>query len=74
MKRRKRIAFLTLSDPKDRGSWSGTIYYMARALEKHCGEIIYLGPFRSKLARIGKLMDKTSRLVWKKHMIINDHR
>ena len=39
-----RIAFLTANDPKNKKSWSGIHYYMAKALERHVGEVIYLGP------------------------------
>jgi hypothetical protein len=39
-----KIAFLTSSDPRDRRSWSGTLHYMASALEQHCEEVVFLGP------------------------------
>ena len=39
-----KIAYLTSSDARDKRSWSGTHYYMAKSLEKHIGEIDYLGP------------------------------
>jgi len=42
-----RIGFLTASDSTSRESWSGTHYYMARALQKHCGEVSYLGPIKT---------------------------
>jgi hypothetical protein len=38
-----KIAFLTSSDPRDRRSWSGTLHYMASALEQHCEEVVLLG-------------------------------
>src|SRR4051812_20823458 len=41
---RKRIAFLTSLDPLDKRSWSGIFYQMARSLQKHCGEVVYIGP------------------------------
>lgn len=40
---RKRIALLTSLDPLDKRSWSGIFYQMARSLQKHCGEVIYVG-------------------------------
>ncbi len=41
-----RIAYLTVQDPRDRRSWSGTHYLMARALERHCGEVSLIGPIK----------------------------
>lgn len=41
---RLRIAFLTTQDPLSKRSWSGTIYFMAQALQKHCGDVTFLGP------------------------------
>ncbi len=52
------IAYLTTNDPNDRRSWSGTQYYMARALEKHCGVVSFLGPIRSKTAIFDKIIAK----------------
>lgn len=42
-----RIGFVTARDPRNRQSWSGTHYYMAQALQKHCGEVFYLGPIKT---------------------------
>ena len=42
--KRPRIAYVTPLDPANKRSWSGTIYYMAQALERHCGDIVALGP------------------------------
>lgn len=39
-----RIAYVTVTDPRDRHSWSGTFHYMARALERHVGQVALLGP------------------------------
>src|SRR2546421_7509118 len=47
-----RIAFLTVNDPHDRRSWSGTEYAMARALEKHCGTLFYVGPLKTLSRKI----------------------
>jgi glycosyltransferase involved in cell wall biosynthesis len=44
MDSRLKIAFLTSLDPTDRASWSGTYFSMAQALQKHCGDVFYLGP------------------------------
>ncbi len=42
--KRLKIAFLTAIDPQDKRSWSGIFYYAAQALQKHCGELFYVGP------------------------------
>ena len=37
--KRLRIALITALDVFDRRSWSGTFYYMAKSLQKHCGDV-----------------------------------
>ncbi len=37
-----KIAFLTSIDPQDKRSWSGIFYHTAQALQRHCGEVIYM--------------------------------
>jgi glycosyltransferase involved in cell wall biosynthesis len=51
-KKNLRIAFLTSGDARDRRFWSGTPHFMARALERNVGEVIFLGPanLRRKIA------------------------
>ncbi|MEI7817938.1 MAG: glycosyltransferase family 4 protein [Desulfuromonadales bacterium] len=44
MTRKIRIAYISLADPGDRRSWSGGIWSMARALERHAGDVSCLGP------------------------------
>jgi glycosyltransferase involved in cell wall biosynthesis len=44
---RLRIAYLTQLDPFDKRSWSSGLYYMGQALQRHCGEVTYLGPLRA---------------------------
>jgi len=39
---RIQIAYLTSVDIKK--SWSGISYHAAQALQKHCGEVFYIGP------------------------------
>jgi glycosyltransferase involved in cell wall biosynthesis len=41
---RKRIAFLTSLDSRNKRSWSGIFYHMALSLQNHCGEVVYVGP------------------------------
>ena len=42
-----KIGFVTASDARSRQEWSGTHYYMAQALQMHCGEVSYLGPIKT---------------------------
>lgn len=69
--KRLKIAFLTALDPKDRSccSWTATMYYMGQALEKHCGEVDYLGPIKTNERRVGNLIHKVSRLLFKKNFL-----
>jgi glycosyltransferase involved in cell wall biosynthesis len=68
--KRLRIAFLTSLDPKDRRSWSGTIYHIAQALQKHCGDITFIGPIDcSKQKTIGKIRNRVSELLFKKKVM-----
>jgi glycosyltransferase involved in cell wall biosynthesis len=58
-----RIAYLTARDPDDRKSWSGTLYYMARAMEKHCGEVFRVGPLLQRAPRLGRLLARGVRVL-----------
>ncbi len=53
-----RIAYISLADPDDRRSWSGGIWSMARALERHAGEVTCLGPVNHQLLELksGRLL------------------
>jgi glycosyltransferase involved in cell wall biosynthesis len=65
-KKRINIAFLTVDDPRDKKSWSGSIFYMAKALQEHCGELNHFGPMSTKLEMITGLFNKISQLITKK--------
>lgn len=41
---RLRIGFLSSLDPQDKRAWSGTFYYTSQALQKHCGDVMYINP------------------------------
>ena len=43
---RIKIAYLTVTDPKDRHSWSGSHYYIWKALQENLGDIELLGPIK----------------------------
>lgn len=64
--KRLKIAFVTARDAKERGSWSGIHYYMAQALQKHCGDVHYVGPIKPKLETVAKVFNKASLSLLKK--------
>ena len=59
--RRLRVAYLTMRDPNDRRSWSGTIFQMARALENHC-DVVRVGPLEPFSLKLGKVIHHGIRL------------
>ena len=60
MSLRIRIGFVHRFDARNLGSWSGTFYCMAKALEAHAGEVVYLGPDNSRITRF--IIDNTYRV------------
>ena len=42
--RRLRIAYVSMYNPTDRTAWSGSAHYIARALAKHCGDVVVVEP------------------------------
>lgn len=60
MSERQKIGFLTIDDPQNPRSWSGTYYFMGQALQRHCGDVVYLGPIKTRLAFLGKLLNVLS--------------
>jgi glycosyltransferase involved in cell wall biosynthesis len=64
---RLKIAFLTALTLQDkRSSWRITNGYMSQALEKYCGDITFIDPTDIKELVIGKIVNKASRLLFKK--------
>jgi glycosyltransferase involved in cell wall biosynthesis len=63
-----RIAFLTHEDPYLRSSWSGIFFFMFRALEQHCGEVIALGPAGERWWFAGKVVRRFVRLILRKNI------
>jgi len=66
--KRLKIAYLTAEDPRNTRSWSGSTYYMAQALQKHCGDVHCLGPIRVIERRIGSALNKSAHYLFKKHI------
>jgi glycosyltransferase involved in cell wall biosynthesis len=63
--KRLKIAFLTIQDPLSKRTWSGTSCAMARALQKQCGDVTFLGPVPAKQIG-GKLYNRLVRFLLKK--------
>jgi len=59
-KQRPKIGFVHRFDARDIRSWSGIFFFMARALEDHVGEVVYLGPDKSAGTKF--IVDNTARV------------
>ena len=46
LKKRLKIGILTSRDSSDKLEWSGSMYYMSKALQDNVGEVIPLGPYK----------------------------
>jgi len=55
---RLKIAHLTVRDPTDRNSWSGTNFTILKALEEHCGDVTNLGPLHDSSEFAGRALRK----------------
>ena len=60
-----KIAYLALNDPLDKRSWSGTTYYIAKALQKNGNDVDFFGPLK-----LPKWLDKTLRAIAKFNRVI----
>jgi len=62
--KRLRIALVNALDSSDRRVWSRTNYYIAQALQKHCGDVSYIGPIAHDLEKaLGTVFSKSARLL-----------
>ncbi|WP_414468699.1 glycosyltransferase family 4 protein [Methanobacterium sp. ACI-7] len=66
-KKQLKIAFINATDPRDKKSLSGTIYYMAQSLQRHCGEVCYIGPLETKMQPITKYLGDFLGYIFKKN-------
>lgn len=64
MAQRPRIALVSAADPRDRRTWSGSTFFMARALERRVGSVDYIGPLsipaQRLKARLAEMIFKVS--------------
>lgn len=67
--KRLKIAFLANEAPQSKKSYSGSLYYMGKALEKYCGDVYYL-PWVISFERryMARLMLEVSQRVLKKNI------
>jgi glycosyltransferase involved in cell wall biosynthesis len=72
-----RIGVVHRFDVSKVSSLSGTPFFMTKALEKHVGEVVYLGPDRSALTRTiefaGRAANRASFSITGKRVISSDH-
>jgi glycosyltransferase involved in cell wall biosynthesis len=63
----KKIAYITVSDPRDKHAWSGTNHYIWKALEKRFGQVDLLGPDEPALVTfLCKVVHGISLYIFKK--------
>jgi glycosyltransferase involved in cell wall biosynthesis len=73
MNDRINIALLTAHTLENRkqSSWGGTVDYMIRTLQKYCGDVHPIGSVSSKAKLLGKVIHKSSRILFKKNYPFN---
>jgi glycosyltransferase involved in cell wall biosynthesis len=67
-----RIAFLASGHPTDKRAQSGSLYYMARALQPHFEHVYFCDPIISIEKGVGRMLDGVSRRLFKRP-IAYDH-
>lgn len=58
-----RIGIVSPGDPRSLKIWSGTTAHMVAALERHCGEVVALGPVWGARDTWGRLRSRVSRML-----------
>jgi glycosyltransferase involved in cell wall biosynthesis len=64
-----KIAFVSASNPEDKRLMSGSVYYMNRSLQKHCGNVYYIDPFNVLLKKFFQGFSYFTRFLFKKDYI-----
>lgn len=64
--KRLKIAYVTVYDAKDIHNWSGLGYYIAKTLEKHVGDLDYIGNLRTKKFAIPEAKRILNKLLFNK--------
>src|SRR5579859_6939520 len=66
---RPQIAYLTSDPAHNRRSFSGSTYYMGKALERHCGEVTYIEYIMSWERRVlGRIVREAAKCHFKWHI------
>lgn len=58
MEKQLKIALITPFNPFDRRAWSGSLYYMVKALRNNVGNVEYIGPKTARFAIIKERLDR----------------
>lgn len=59
---RPTIGLLTSVDSRRLGpNWAATGHFMAKTLERHCGDVVHLDPLRSPVRMVGKTANRVAR-------------
>lgn len=66
-----KIAYISVNDPQNIHSWSGSTYFLAKAMKEQGFEIIYIGPLKIKNKLINKLIKAFKVYVLKKNYHID---
>ena len=63
-----KIAFLSVNDPLDKRSWSGTTFYIGQTLQRNVGDVDFLGPVPLPfwLDKTLRAIAKAARILFKK--------
>lgn len=73
-----RIGFVNQHDARNVRSWSGILHFMAKSLEEHVGEVVYLGPDDSLLTKlvrkISVRVNQICRLLSGKNLVMDQNR
>jgi len=65
--KRLKIVYITSLDARDKRSWSGTYYFIAKALQKHVGDVDFISPVQPFFALlIGKFITGVSQKIFHK--------
>src|SRR6266568_9000598 len=56
-----KIAFLTSEPAHDKHKHSGSLYYMGKALEQHCGEVTYFHITSYEKRILGRIMREVAK-------------
>ena len=59
-----KIAYTTTFDAQDVNNWSGTPYYMSRALQEAGNDINYIGNLQRKLSPLFKIQQIAKKYIW----------